>query len=75
MTTNEQDKKEKLERQLLEIRGNLHLLHMVFDRTTDDTGPVLIEAGEAGEIAASIDRMRRLIFRIYDNLGHWQYIA
>lgn len=75
MLTNDQEKKDKLERELLEIRGTLYLLQLIFDRTSDDTGPVVIPEGEAGEVAASIDRIRRLVFKIYDNLPHWQYVS
>lgn len=75
MATNVEKKKQKIGRHLLELRGTLHLLQDMFDRGGPDEGPIVIEIGKAAEIAQSIDRLSRLVFKIYDKLPHWQPAA
>jgi len=75
MRTNAESKKKKIGLQLLEIRGTLHLIQDLFDRGGPDDGPVVIEMGEAAEIAQSVARLRRLVFKIYDDLPNWQPAA
>ena len=57
------------------VFSNKAAIQDMFDRRGDDDGPVLIDIGESAEIAQSVARLRRLVFKIYDDLPNWQPAA